>query len=240
MIANFIKVGIIAGIIAFCGNVANAFEVQPMRHSVVPANGQNSGLLTVTNTRSKPLPIELVVQKRVFDENGIQTLVDDEENFIVFPFQALIEPGASQAFRFQYIGSPIVEEEMAYTLDVREVPVEIAEDFTGFRFVYSFGAVVYVENPEGESNLSVKSVLREDNSLAMQIRNDGNSFARLTNDRITLSDGEKTINLNGDAFTSRIDEAVIPPNRTKLVTLKLDDLKIAEGDISVKIRETSD
>lgn len=219
---------------------AAAFEVQPMRHSVYPASGQTDGLLTVKNTRSKPLPVELVVEKRVFGENGEITLVPAEEDFVIFPFQALIEPGGSQAFRFQYIGDQAPEEEAAYTIHVREVPVDLEGGFTGLRYVYSFGVVVYVENQQARSDLSVSKVNRDGDALRVSLVNSSPSFARLTNDRITLSQAGETFVLEGDSLMSIADQVVVPPNSEVMLTLNLTDLDVQPGDVSVALRETPD
>lgn len=219
---------------------AYSFEVQPMRHSIYPANGQNTGLITVKNTRSKSLPVELIIERRVFGENSEQTQVAADDDFIIFPFQALIEPGATQAFRFQYIGDQILPEETAYTIHVREVPVDIDEGFTGLRYVYSFGVVVYVENVQARSQLSVGDVTRDGARLSIMLENSGTSFARLTNDRITLRQDNTTIELEGDALMSVIDSVVVPPNNTKTLSLDLADLDVLPKDISVSLRETPD
>ncbi|MEM5516261.1 fimbria/pilus periplasmic chaperone [Henriciella sp. AS95] len=219
---------------------ASAFEVQPMRHSVYPESGQTTGLLTVKNTRSKPLPVELVVEKRVFGENGEQTLVPADDDFIIFPFQALIEPGAKQAFRFQYVGDQTVTSETAYTIHVREVPVELEPGFTGLRYVYSFGVVVYVENARAESELSISDVVRDGDTLKMTVKNSGNSFGRLTNDRLILSQGDTKLELEGESFMSIADHVVVPPENQIPLTLNLSELNIAAGDLSVSLEETPD
>jgi len=217
-----------------------AFEVKPMRHSIVPAEGQSSGIIRVTNPRTAALPVELVVQKRVFDKDGNITLVDADEDFVIFPFQALIEPNKTQAFRFQYVGSPAISEAIAYTIDVREVPVDLPEGFSGFRFVYNFGVVVYVNVPDTKSNISIEAVERMDESLKLRFRNNGASFGRLSNDRLILEQNGKLIVLDGEDLTSRINNVVIPPNGAATVVLQLRELDIYAGVISVKVRETPD
>lgn len=217
---------------------AAAFEVQPMRHSLFPSGGQNTSLLTVKNTRSKALPVEIVVEKRTFGEDSVQTLVDAENDFVVFPFQALIEPGASQAFRFQYVGDQVLAEEAAYSIHVREVPVDLEEGFTGLRYIYSFGVAVYIESQDLESQLTVGTVTRDENILNITLENSGNSFARLTNDRITLSQGDKTVVLEGESLTGIVDAVVIAPNNSLPLKMNLTDLGFAPGEISVSLRET--
>jgi len=219
---------------------AHAFEVQPMRHSLYPSAGQNTSILTVRNTRSKPLPVELIVEKRVFGDNGVQTQVPANDDFVVFPFQALIEPGATQAFRFQYIGDQLLAEEAAYTIHVREVPVDLEEGFTGLRYIYSFGVAVYIENSEMQSSLSVRDITREEDALTVALENSGSSFARLANDRVILTQGEQSIVLEGETLMGIIDGVVIPPNNSLPVTIDLSGLELAQGEIDVALRETSD
>lgn len=219
---------------------ASAFEVQPMRHSLFPDAGQNTSLITVRNTRGKPLPVELVVEKRVFDEQGNQTLVPADEDFVIFPFQAVIQAGEAQAFRFQYVGPPIQEDEIAYTLNVREVPVDLEEGFSGLRYIYNFGVVVYVESSNAESQLSVNRVERDGTVLKIDLENSSSSFARLSNDRLTLTQGDTDIGLEGEALTSIVDRFVVPPHAVLPVILNIADLDLATGDISVELRETPD
>lgn len=240
MMIRFAQVLCLAGIMIASSLTSFAFEVQPMRHSIFPSNGQTTGLLTVRNTRSESLPVELIVEKRVFGEDSVQTLVPADDDFVIFPFQALIEPGATQAFRFQYIGDPTVVEESAYTIHVREVPVDLEGDFTGLRYVYSFGVVVYLEDRQAESQLSVSDVSRNDSVLSVSIENSGRSFARLSNDRISLTQGDQVIDLEGESLMSIIDQSVIPPNNKMPITLNLTNLDLAPGEISVSLRETPD
>ena len=177
---------------------ATAFEVQPMRHSLFPMGGQNSGLFTVRNTRQEPLPVEIVVAKRVFQDDGQRSETPADEDFVVFPFQALIQPGDSQAFRFQYVGDLNLDEETAYTIHAKEVPVDPGPGFSGLRYVYSFGVAVYIEDSEAESDLSISKVTRSDDVLTLTLENAETSFARLTNDRFIVTQGDTRLELEGE------------------------------------------
>ena len=211
-----------------------------MRHSLFPAGGQNTSLLTVKNTRSKPLPVEIIVEKRIYGEDSVQTFVPADEDFVIFPFQALIEPGASQAFRFQYIGDPVLQEETAYSIHVREVPVDLEDGFTGLRYIYSFGVAVYIENRETESNLAIGPVSRDGDLLSFVVENSGKSFGRLANDQIIVTQGETNIVLEGEALMNAIDGVVVPPNNSLPVQMTLDDLNLTGGDVNITLRETPD
>jgi P pilus assembly chaperone PapD len=219
---------------------AAAFEVQPMRHSLFPMGGQNSSLFTVKNTRQEPLPVEIVVAKRVFEDDGTRSEIPADEDFVVFPFQALIQPGATQAFRFQYVGDLSFDEEVSYTIHAKEVPVDPGPGFSGLRYVYSFGVAVYVEDAEAESDLSITNVTRSEDVLNLTLENAGSSFARLTNDRIILIQGETRLELEGEDLSSKINTVIVPPNGKADLQLDLTDLELTDEQIGVQIRERSD
>ncbi|MFK8032494.1 MAG: molecular chaperone [Gammaproteobacteria bacterium] len=225
---------------AFCIASAQAFEVQPMRHSLFPSEGKIAGLVNVKNTRSKALPLEVIVQERVYDDEGNFTIVDAEEDFIVFPAQALVQPNEDQAFRFQYVGDPAIEQDSAYTLLVREVAVQSDEGFTGLQYVYAFGVAVYVEDQDRLSRITIGAIERDGDSLKVQIENNSDSFARLSNDRFILSQGDKRISLAGDNLTGLIDKSVLSPRATVLVTMNVSELGLTEEDISVRVQERAD
>lgn len=225
---------------AFCLASAHAFEVQPMRHSLYPSEGKITGLVSVRNTRSEALPLEVVVQKRVYDDEGNFTPLDAEEDFIVFPSQAFVQPNEEQAFRFQYVGDPVIDQDAAYTLLIREVAVEPDEGFTGLQYVYAFGVALYIEDDDRLSRISVRGVEREGDSLKIRIQNDSGSFARLSNDRFILAQQDKRVSLAGDNLTGIIDKSVLSPRSTVLVTMNVSELDLAEGDVSVRVEERAD
>ncbi|MBX7513628.1 fimbria/pilus periplasmic chaperone [Qipengyuania sp. GH38] len=225
---------------AFVMASAQAFEVQPMRHSLFPAEGKSSGLVSVKNTRSEPLPLEVLVQKRVYDEEGNFTVVDATEDFVIFPAQAFVQPNENQAFRFQYVGDPEITQDAAYTLLIREVPVEPDEGFTGLQYVYAFGVALYIEDEDRLSKIAVREAVREENNLKIRLQNESDSFARLSNDRFILTQGDKRVSLAGDNLTGVIDKSVLSPRATVLVTMDLSELDLAEGDVSVRVEERAD
>lgn len=240
MLSRFITTCAVFFLVFVLPTSSYAYEVLPMRISLSPSTGNTSGLITVRNPRSTALPIELVVQKRVFDENGGYELVDAEDDFLIFPVQTLIPANSAQSFRVQYLGPPNVDEEVAYTIDVREVPVEFKDGFSGFKFVYNFGVVVYIENPEELSQVEITEHKREDESLLIKFANRGKSFARLTNDRLFLEQAGKKITLAGEELRSRIDNVVVPPNGSSAVLLNLLGLDLSAEDLVVRLTERRD
>ncbi len=218
---------------------ASAYEVAPIRHQLAPERGVLTGTFTITNRRAENLAVELVVLRRVYDEEGNHTLVEDDQNFIVFPPQMLIMPGKSAAVRFQYIGDPGIEISEGYVIDVREVPIQ-TESFTGFRFTYNFGVAVYVKAPRSRSDAQIVESYIEDGILNLQLSNNGKDFARLTNDRLTINADGKRIVLEGTDLTSRLDNPALPPLRTRKIAMDMSAYDLPDGVVNVTLRERKD
>jgi len=84
---------------------AQAMSVSPMSLRLNP-NSSASDTVVVRNTTSERIAIEVFVERRNFDQDGAQSLERTEDDILVFPPLANIAPGASQAFRVQFIGDP--------------------------------------------------------------------------------------------------------------------------------------
>src|SRR3546814_3152694 len=63
---------------------------------------------------------------------------------IALPTQAIIPPGATQAFRIQYIGDPEVDHSRHYYAEVAQLPVEIPGGQSTIQILYNFQAMVNV------------------------------------------------------------------------------------------------
>jgi fimbrial chaperone protein len=202
---------------------AMAHEVTPMRAELVPAAGVRSALVTVRNTRETDLPFEVVVQRRTTAPDGTETLTPAAEDFIVFPPQGLVKPGASQAVRFEYVGEQSLTESRSYLLDVREVPVT-PPGFSGILTVYNFGVAVYVKPRAAFVDLEISDVSRDGDSIRFSVKNRGNDFAVLSRGTVALRLGDQMVQIAGPEFGSRTNNPVVPPNSVRQFDMRADGL----------------
>src|SRR3546814_20986798 len=63
-------------------------------------------------------PVELRVEGLVFDANGTRGTSQDPGDLVVFPAQAVIQPGQSQVFRVQYVGDAELDKSRHYYVTV--------------------------------------------------------------------------------------------------------------------------
>lgn len=202
---------------------ATAHEVSPMRVELAPHSGSKSGLLMIRNTRQRDLAFEIVALRRTTAPDGTETLQPADTDFVLFPPQGLVAPGASQAVRFEYTGDAALTEGRAYLLDVREVPVT-PPGFSGILTVYNFGVAVYISPPGAFTDLEVTNINRADETITFDVINRGNNFAVLSRRSLELRFGADRVRLSGTDFSRRINNPVVPPNSTRHFQMLADGL----------------
>lgn len=123
---------------------AQAMTVQPVIIDLQTAGRQMSQVITVENTFANPLPVEIGVQELEFTPDGVKQTGKDPGDLLVFPPQALIEPGQTQTFRVQYVGDPALARSRHYYLTVAQLPVKLPEGQSAIQILYNFQVLVSV------------------------------------------------------------------------------------------------
>ncbi|WP_306250641.1 fimbria/pilus periplasmic chaperone [Parvularcula sp. IMCC14364] len=208
-----------------------------MRVTLSSSSGESAGVIRVRNTRPTDLPVEILVEKRLIAEDGTQTFVPADDDFIVFPPQALIAPQSTQSIRVQYIGEPSMAETIAYVMKVAEVPV-VQEDATGITVAYNFGVALYIRADNPNATLTLSSIEKtDDNKLDFAIRNSGNDYGTTVGKTVVVetAHGRKQIDLTGKG----VGNPLIPPNSVRTFSLDIGELDQdinLEGELTASIR----
>lgn len=193
------------------GGGAYAHEVQPIRNFVNVGEGQRDGVINIRNTRNSDLPIEMAVFRRVVEEDGTQTMVPADDDFLIFPPQMVIPQGASQGVRFQYLGDPTLTQSVAYVIEAQEVPV-VPEGFSGIITVYNVGSAVYIQPARPRAELAISNISRDGDIVRFEVRNIGNDYSFLTLNAMELNFGGERFTLEAETVNEIIANPIVPPN----------------------------
>ena len=136
--------------------LAAATTIQPMVIDLTPTGRNASRTITVDNTSGAPLPVEIRVEEIAFDDSGA-TVAGRSDDLRVFPLQAVIPPGQSQAFRVQWAGNPAVDRGKSYYVTVAQVPVDLPSGQSGIQLLYNFQVLVSIAPPRVRPNLRIES-----------------------------------------------------------------------------------
>ncbi|MBS0252177.1 MAG: molecular chaperone [Proteobacteria bacterium] len=140
----------------FCGiSAASAMTVTPMQIEMSSIGRQSRGVITVVNDSELPLPVEIVIKRASLDQRGVPRLSNAGEEFLVMPPQALIAPGATQNFRLQWLGEPLLEKSESFFFYVNQIPIKLSGRHHDVQLVFSVGVMANVAPPRGVPALNV-------------------------------------------------------------------------------------
>ena len=135
--------------------VANAMTVTPTQIEMASTGRSSRSVITVVNDGTDALPVELVIKRATLDEAGTPKTSPADNEFLIMPPQALIAPGATQNFRIQWLGEPLLDASETFLIYVNQIPVKLPRRTSAVQIVISMGVMVNVAPPRGEPALDV-------------------------------------------------------------------------------------
>lgn len=173
------------------------------------------------------------------DESGKSATKPAGEEFLLFPPQALIPPGATQSFRVQWVGDPQIKASQSYIFSVNQVPVKMPKGTSGVQVVFNFATIVNVAPASGRSGLDLVSagIGKDDKGKsrpALTVKNPGNAHAKLTDATITLSGGSWSQTLRPEQMRQTMGVGLIKPGKTRRFLL-LVDVPAGVGQLTASI-----
>jgi len=131
--------------------------VQPVVVELQTSGRGMSQTVSVENTFTNALPVELRVEDLTFGPEGLTGTGQDSGDLLVFPPQALIQPGQTQTFRIQYVGEPAIARSKHYYVTVAQLPVQLPEGQSAIQILYNFRVLTSIAPPNTQSALRVAS-----------------------------------------------------------------------------------
>lgn len=210
--------------------IADAYQVSPMIYDMQPSGQGASAVIRVNNTNSSPITIEMVAEKRLFDEAGKESREPADKDFVLFPPQAIVQPGATQAVRIQYVGQQKLEKSSTYTVTVKQVPVQLPNDGkSGVQFVFNFSTVANIVPAGAKASIEATTVEPAGKSLKVTLRNSGNKYANLALSSLDLSGGSFKTTIKDEAWKKALGTSWILPGGSRVIEIPKPDKAPATG-----------
>ena len=110
---------------------------------------------------------------------------------MIFPPQALIEPGQTQTFRLQYVGDPALAKSKHYYITVAQLPVKLPEGQSAIQILYNFQVLVSVAPAGIKPQITVQSATVGKNAAGkpipvLTVANDSTAHGYLANGRLRI------------------------------------------------------
>jgi len=179
-------------IVALDATVVHAMTVSPVSIDLTTSGKRNSQVVTIENKYTTPITLEILTQETVYTDEGVKGTGTQTEDLLVFPPQAQIAPGGTQAVRIQYVGEPNIAKSKHYFVTVAQLPVKMPEGESGVQLLYNFQIVAGVAMSGTKSNIQVtsaESYMGNDNKpyLMLVLKNDANTYGYLSNGSLRIA-----------------------------------------------------
>lgn len=233
----------------FPQQLAVAMTVQPVILNLTLSGSGMAQLITVENTFATPLPVELRVQSLDFDQNGIKETGKDSGDLLIFPPQAMIQPGQTQSFRVQYVGDPDLKTSKHYYVTVAQLPVKLPAGQSAIQILYNFQVLVSIAPHGVKPAIKVQSAEVGHNEQGKPIpvvtlTNASTAYGYLSNGRLRIiakdTTGKEVFRrtLSGPETQQTIGFGLVGANQTRRMALPI-ELPVDGGSVDVSFTPDS-
>jgi fimbrial chaperone protein len=171
-----------------------AMTVQPVVLDLKTSGQAMSQIITVENSFTTQLPVEMRVQALDYEPDGLKAKADqkDADDLLVFPPQALIQPGQTQSFRVQYVGDPGLAKSKHFYVTVAQLPVKLPANQSAIQILYNFQVLVSVAPQGATPALKIDSATLSKDSAGkpvplLTLSDPSNAHAYLSAGRLRIS-----------------------------------------------------
>lgn len=221
--------------------VAQAMTVQPVVIDMQTSGRQMSSVITVENTFATPLPVELSIQELELTPDGVKQTGTDPGDLMIFPPQAIIEPGQTQTFRLQYVGDPALAKSKHYYITVAQLPVKLPEGQSAIQILYNFQVLVSVAPSGVKPQISIQGAEIGKNAdgkpvPVITVANDAVAHGYLANGRLRIVQKDAagkqvfTKSLSGAEIQQSMGFGLIGGGQVRKVTVPV-ELPSAQGSV---------
>jgi fimbrial chaperone protein len=226
-----------AALLALCfAGPAAATSVSPIQLEMTSAGSASRTQVTVNNTSQAPLTLEATLRRMELGENGEQTLESANQDFLIFPPQALVPPGGTQVFRVQWVGEPRLGASQSFLMSLTQIPVKFPQNQAAVQVVMSFGVLINVAPPQGVPELKLigTGITVEKpgkHHPTITVENNTAVHALLQQATIKLSSGSWSRTLSPAEIGQKVGSGLVQPGKRRKFTLPVE---LPDGVTSVR------
>ena len=156
-------------------NAATAVRVSPFVYEFDPTNDQQNEenkdvskekefTYSITNKMNCTIAFDVAVYKRCTDKNGKETLIKDEDSFLVFPSQLIIKPQEERSVKLRWVGNKEFKKnphkEQAFRVVIKQYKINLnpfkkQKRESTVEFTYQINASLYMTPGKSRSNVVV-------------------------------------------------------------------------------------
>ncbi len=200
---------------------AYAYKLIPLSVEMSPKGKGARQIFRVENPSKEPIAVEFKIRSRKMTEMGQDILSDAENDFVIYPTQAIVMPGQSQAVRVQWMGNAKPEQELAYRLISEQLPVSFDKnqsDGGQLKLLVRFIASIYIVPQNARPVIKVQKALHSVNKqgqqhLVLQLENEGEAHVLLRDPVLSLMVNGLTVSLKKEQLALIASQNILAGHR---------------------------
>jgi len=223
---------------------ASAINVAPVIVDLLASGRRSSAIVTMQNTFSTTVPVELTASVVELVDNEFRAVDGEVEDLLVFPSQAVVEPGQSQAFRIQWVGDQEPDQSRHFYVSVNQLPIDLPENENALQVLYSFRVLVNVAAASASESLQVRSATiqtTEGRSVpVIEVENTGQAYGYVGKGRMTVvqtNDAGQEVfreSYEPDVIQRVMGLGLVPSGRTRRLPMNI-ELPQSTGTLTVTL-----
>lgn len=226
---------------------------------IKPTGRDSIARVELTNDADRDIPYEVEMMRGEISPEGELALTPADEQFIVFPPQAMVEARTQQVFRIQYVGDEAVNRSQVYYLSIKQIPVEFEGGRNQVQVVINYNVLVNVV-PDGTApiaNVKSASYIEREQSLddfaeedrpeslplekgiLIDLANDGNRYffagrSEWSISAQTMTGEEFEQTYRGDEMSSLVGAGVVAPGKNRIFFVPT-DVELDSNSIQITV-----
>ncbi len=225
---------------------ALAINVQPVIVDLLATGRRASSVVTFENTFSEPVPVEVTVHPVRVVNGELKEIEDEEvENVLAFPSQAVVAPGASQAFRVQWVGDPRPAGSEHFYVTIAQLPVALDPTKNTIQVLHRFRILVSVNPADAKPAFKVvtASVTTGEGGKprpSLTISNTGDAYGYVAYHRMTIVERDPAgrelfrQTYQPEQIQQVMGLGIVPSGQTRVLPIGV-ELPSADGQVSIEI-----
>jgi fimbrial chaperone protein len=104
-----------------------AYQLHPISRVFAPSGSKATQAFELSNSGGDRVAVTISFVTLERDESYAETNRDAEDEFLAYPSQLILEPGARQTVRVTWLGTVTPSRELTYRIVVTQVPIELLD-----------------------------------------------------------------------------------------------------------------
>jgi len=206
-----------------------AFKIEPISRTFTPSGSNATQSYELISNKSEPEAVEMSVVKRSIDLDGKESYEPADDDFLIYPPQVILKPNTRQAVRVTWLGDPTLQQEIAYRLVTRQVPINLKKPEIGkpngtmgkVEVLLTYMGSLYVRPTDVQAKVVVDSVIVQNDKgkskIALILDNQGSARANFRTFSLNLTSGGKTVILKPEQVEAIKSQTILAKSKRRFV-----------------------